>query len=97
MAKSRRKTGGAATSQPSAEHHDVARTMTAPADGAAPHPTAPQNAGATTAVAIDRERIAHRAYELYLQRGGTDGSAMSDWLTAERELRESRARAEDEL
>jgi hypothetical protein len=34
----------------------------------------------------DRERIAARAYELYLARGGADGQAEDDWLAAEREL-----------
>ena len=34
----------------------------------------------------ERERVAQRAYELYLARGGTDGQAMDDWLSAEREL-----------
>jgi hypothetical protein len=51
---------------------------------------APQNAGTTTAVTIDRDRCAHRAYELYLARGGEDGRDLEDWLTAERELRERR-------
>jgi hypothetical protein len=32
------------------------------------------------------ERIASRAYELYLARGGSDGQAWDDWLAAEREL-----------
>jgi len=32
------------------------------------------------------ERIAARAYELYLARGGGDGQAWDDWLAAEREL-----------
>jgi hypothetical protein len=32
------------------------------------------------------ERIAARAYELYLARGGSDGQDFDDWLTAEREL-----------
>jgi len=49
--------------------------------------TAPQNVGDTTAGSIDRERVARRAYELYLARGGGDGLAMQDWLAAERELR----------
>jgi hypothetical protein len=49
--------------------------------------TAPQNAG-DTAGNIDRERVARRAYELYLARGGGDGLAMEDWLAAERELRQ---------
>jgi hypothetical protein len=46
---------------------------------------APQSAGDTTAAAIDRDRIAKRAYDLYLARGGSDGAAMEDWLAAERE------------
>jgi hypothetical protein len=33
-----------------------------------------------------REEIAQRAYELYLARGGADGSEQEDWLRAEREL-----------
>lgn len=37
----------------------------------------------------DAERINTRAYELYLARGGADGQAMDDWLTAERELSET--------
>jgi DUF2934 family protein len=32
------------------------------------------------------DRVAQRAYELYLARGGTDGKDFDDWLTAEREL-----------
>ena len=39
----------------------------------------------------DPERISMRAYELYLARGGADGQAVEDWLTAERELAESRS------
>lgn len=34
------------------------------------------------------ERIAKRAYELYLERGGIDGYDMHDWLQAEREVEE---------
>lgn len=34
----------------------------------------------------DRERVASRAYELYIQRGGGDGNDMEDWFTAEREF-----------
>lgn len=36
--------------------------------------------------APSREAIAQRAYELYLARGGADGSEQEDWLQAEREL-----------
>ena len=52
-------------------------------------PSAPQNVGDTTAAVTDRERIAMRAYELYVARGGGDGREMDDWLTAERELNPS--------
>ena len=34
-----------------------------------------------------REAIARRAYELYLERGATDGHDLNDWLSAERELK----------
>jgi len=35
-----------------------------------------------------REQIAHRAYELYLERGEMPGSEHEDWLAAEKELSE---------
>jgi hypothetical protein len=47
---------------------------------------APGFASDTTVADVDRERVAQRAYELYLARGGVDGQAMEDWLNAEREL-----------
>jgi hypothetical protein len=61
-------------------------------DGAVAEPepnresAAPQTVGDTTAATPDRDRIAMRAYELYLERGGGDGAAMDDWLAAEREF-----------
>jgi DUF2934 family protein len=51
--------------------------------------TAPQSVGDTSAAAPDRDRIAMRAYELYLERGGSEGQELEDWLTAERELSSS--------
>lgn len=33
-----------------------------------------------------RDRVAMRAYELYLARGGGDGADFDDWLAAEREI-----------
>lgn len=33
------------------------------------------------------EEIRHRAYEIYLERRGTEGDAHQDWLIAEREIR----------
>ncbi|HLN96844.1 MAG TPA: DUF2934 domain-containing protein [Pyrinomonadaceae bacterium] len=32
------------------------------------------------------EKIAERAYQIYLERGGINGNAEEDWLQAEREL-----------
>ena len=55
----------------------------------------PQATGDTTVANIDRARLAARAYELYLARGGSDGQDLEDWLVAERELlgsREQRSR-----
>ena len=39
------------------------------------------------------EEIARRAYAIFEGRDGTQGSAVDDWLRAERELQESRAAA----
>ena len=47
---------------------------------------APQSTGDTTAAPSERDRIAARAYEIYLERGGSGGDAMEDWLAAEREF-----------
>jgi Protein of unknown function (DUF2934) len=33
-----------------------------------------------------RAEIELRAYEIYMERGGKDGNALEDWLTAEKEL-----------
>lgn len=35
---------------------------------------------------ISREDIAHRAYELYTQRGCEPGKDVEDWIRAEQEL-----------
>ena len=45
----------------------------------------------TPSEGLSREEIAQRAYELYLGRGGADGSEQEDWLQAERKLREQNA------
>ena len=34
-----------------------------------------------------REEIERRAYEIYLRRGGVDGSDVADWVLAEEELK----------
>ena len=41
------------------------------------------------------DRVAQRAYELYLARGAGDGRDFDDWLTAERELTNGRDRQGD--
>jgi hypothetical protein len=35
----------------------------------------------------NREQIERRAYEIYLRRGGVDGSDVADWSMAEEELK----------
>jgi hypothetical protein len=53
---------------------------------------ATSDVGETTAAMPDRETVAQRAYELYLERGASEGQAMEDWLRAERELARARSR-----
>jgi hypothetical protein len=36
------------------------------------------------------EEVARRAYEIYLSRNGAPGDPVSDWLTAEAELRQAK-------
>jgi hypothetical protein len=45
------------------------------------------------AVLIPIERIQQRAYELYEQRGKTDGHDLDDWLQAECEIKGTQAKA----
>lgn len=40
-----------------------------------------------TGTPVSPERIAARAFELYLARGGEPGQELEDWLRAEAELR----------
>lgn len=47
----------------------------------------PANVMAVGDAGPTHEQIARRAYELYLQRGGTHGAHVDDWVQAERELR----------
>jgi len=44
-----------------------------------------------------REEIARRAYELYVARGGQNGSDVDDWLTAESEVQEQLPRRTGDL
>ena len=41
------------------------------------------------------DRVAARAYELYLARGGSHGNDWEDWLTAEREIVGRRPESEE--
>jgi hypothetical protein len=43
----------------------------------------------------DHDRVASRAYELYMARGGSDGNDMEDWFTAEREVSSNGGHSED--
>ena len=55
----------------------------------------PEMAGDTTAAQPDRERVAQRAYEKYLERGAEDGRAEEDWFSAEQELSNAGGGRED--
>ena len=57
----------------------MTRTQTSPSP-AEPRRDPDQN------MSRDEEAIRCRAYELYLERGDQPGSALDDWLQAEREL-----------
>lgn len=80
------------TAKPVAPVPVVAPKAPAPVEAA---PTPSQAAVATSAttlpVTVSHEKIALRAYELFLARGGAHGHAAEDWLQAERELRQARA------
>jgi hypothetical protein len=44
------------------------------------------NLGKPNETKITREQVENRAYEIYLRRGGENGSEQGDWFAAEREL-----------
>ena len=68
------------SSASSVANPDAPSTDPTQSRGTAPAPDADPNRGGS------RERIAARAYELYLQRGGGHGRETEDWLEAEREI-----------
>jgi hypothetical protein len=73
MAKARKRTDSpSGVDTPSQRHADEPPFTDPGADG-----------GAT---GDHRDRIAMRAYELFLARGGSDGGDFDDWLAAEREV-----------
>jgi len=63
----------------------MAKTRRKP-DNSFANDAGPQFSGDNTAATMDRDRVAQRAYELYLERGCGDGQDVDDWLCAEREL-----------
>ena len=73
MAKSRKRQDGAAPASETSE------TQSAPT----PVGTSGRDTADTRNYA---DRVAMRAYELYLARGASDGRDFDDWLAAEREL-----------
>lgn len=46
---------------------------------------------------IPEQKVRERAYEIYCQRGRKGGHAEGDWLTAEAELKELKAKASEIL
>jgi hypothetical protein len=74
----------------------MAKTRKRQDGGEAPDPGIPNTSHEPTPVGTSghdpgenadyADRVALRAYELYLARGGSDGGDFDDWLTAEREL-----------
>jgi replicative DNA helicase len=57
-----------------------------------PSTLVPKSNEPTFLIPIERQ-IQQRAYELYEQRGRTDGHDLNDWLQAEREIRGTQANA----
>lgn len=57
---------------------------------------APATGERDTTSSNGRERIAMRAYEIYVERGGGDGRDQDDWFAAERELYGG-SRSEDDM
>lgn len=51
------------------------------------------NESPSNSTRISEHRIRERAYEIYVKRGCKGGHAEGDWLTAEAELKELKAKA----
>jgi len=60
--------------------------------GKKPSTRAPKSDEPTVLIPIEQQ-IRQRAYELYGQRGRTDGHDLDDWLQAEREVKGTQATA----
>jgi hypothetical protein len=57
------------------------------------HSTVPPKSDEPTVLISIEQQIRQRAYELYEQRGRTDGYDLEDWLQAEREIKDSQENA----
>ena len=57
-----------------------------------PSTPAPKSDEPTVLIPMEQQ-IQQRAYELYEQRGRTDGYDLDDWLQSEREIKGGRAKA----
>ena len=57
-----------------------------------PSTPAPKS-GESSVLIPSEQQIQQRAYELYEQRGRTDGHELDDWLQAEREIKGTQANA----
>jgi hypothetical protein len=57
-----------------------------------PSTLAPKSDEPTVLIPMEQQ-IQQRAYELYEQRGRTDGYDLDDWLQAEREIKGRQAKA----
>jgi hypothetical protein len=53
------------------------------------HDEHPQPPGRSAAGSVEPEVLAHRAYELFEERGREEGRELDDWLRAEHELKKS--------
>ena len=49
--------------------------------------------GASVSHGPSHDEIERRAYQIFLEHGGTDGHAERDWLQAENELRREKSQA----
>jgi hypothetical protein len=57
-----------------------------------PTPNPPSTTKQTTESTTDQEQTTRRAYELYEQRGRKDGYDLEDWLQAELEVTQQKAK-----
>lgn len=57
-------------------------------------PSTPHSSSSTGP--YDRDRVAIRAYELYMARGGGDGADVDDWLIAEREFSNGNSKSSEQ-